>query len=249
MAAVGREALLDLFTEFEDCTRCPELSKSRNQVVLGSGSASASILVVGSAPDEEADYYGEPFLGASGQLLMSMIGNAMPKTEAIQEIEALTDEAEYFETLRDYLDRFVFWTTLVACRPPQRAPLTPEIKACVPRLVRTIYAVDPLVILALGKVPASRLLGKNVTIRNAQSELYDIRITSPSTGKPVRYPMVALPSPHQLMLNGRHDLVKHKKGDIYRSITQLMGVFELLESLRDHVGLPSVFPDTLSEEE
>ena len=46
----GKTALRLLYDEYDECQRCDLLCESRTQVVFGSGSATADILVGGEAP-------------------------------------------------------------------------------------------------------------------------------------------------------------------------------------------------------
>ena len=61
----GLKALVELSSTYEDCRICEKLCESRSQVVFGSGSSSASIMVIAEAPGEEEDAEGAPFLGQS----------------------------------------------------------------------------------------------------------------------------------------------------------------------------------------
>ena len=54
---------------------------------------------------------------------------------------------------------------IVKCRPPgNRNPEKTEIDSCKPFLVKQIKAINPKVIVALGKPSASTLLGRDVAI-------------------------------------------------------------------------------------
>lgn len=109
------------------CTRC-DLSLSRTQVVPGSGSASARLLLVGEAPGASEDRDGVPFVGASGKLLTSMLeAAAIPRGET-------------------------FIANVVRCRPPDnRNPKAREIRACSGWLAEQIRLVDPAIVVTLGR--------------------------------------------------------------------------------------------------
>lgn len=232
MGAYGRRALVELFEEYEDCDRCPVLCSSRRQIVFGSGSSSAPIVVVGEAPGNKEDEDGVTFVGDGGQLLMDMFAKAWPDDDVMVDLRRIDEDSTYFEKLREYLDKFVFWTNAALCHPPDnRDPTSQELKNCRSRLARAIYAVDPLLIIAAGKVPASVLLGKAVQITEKHGTIFDITIASPVTGDPVRYPMLATLHPAFLLREGDQKLVKRKKGKTYETIQDLRHGLALLEQL------------------
>ena len=87
------------------CSRCRAcvLGQTRTNVVFGTGSPTAEILLVGEGPGANEDQQGVPFVGRAGQLLddmLSIIG----------------------------LDRTkVYITNIVKCRPPEnRDPMNVE---------------------------------------------------------------------------------------------------------------------------
>jgi uracil-DNA glycosylase len=55
------------------CTRC-RLSQSRTQVVWAAGDLDSDLMFIGEAPGFHEDRLGEPFVGASGQLLDRLLG-------------------------------------------------------------------------------------------------------------------------------------------------------------------------------
>lgn len=146
-----------------ECERCPALVESRSRIVNGVGPADAPILFVGEAPGEQEDDEGEPFVGRSGQILD--------------------------EVLRDNgLDRSVVRiTNSVRCRPPEnRDPTTTERENCRPYLDAEIGAVDPSVVVTLGKVPSENLLDRSVAVTNeagtveavnVDGQVYDVLIS------------------------------------------------------------------------
>ncbi|MFB6103217.1 MAG: uracil-DNA glycosylase family protein [Haloplanus sp.] len=135
------------------CERCPALVESRSRIVNGVGPADADLLFVGEAPGADEDEQGEPFVGRSGSVL---------------------DDA-----LRDAgLDRSdVRITNCVRCRPPDnRDPHVEELDNCAPFLDREIEHVDPDLIVTLGKVPAERLLDRDVAITTETGSVVDARL-------------------------------------------------------------------------
>ena len=110
------------------CTLCP-LSAGRKNAVPGEGASGARLMFVGEGPGAEEDIQGRPFVGRAGQLL----------TKIIEAMKFRRDE--------------VYITNVVKCRPPSnRTPLRQEIGKCKPYLLAQIEAIQPEVIVTLGKV-------------------------------------------------------------------------------------------------
>ncbi len=121
--------------EIASCTRCP-LHGSRKNTVPGEGPPTARLMIIGEAPGAYEDETGRPFVGRSGELL----------TKLLSEIGISRDE--------------VFITSVLKCRPPRnRTPRQSEMAACMPHLHRQIEAIDPAVIMLVGGVAISALIG------------------------------------------------------------------------------------------
>lgn len=134
------------------CTACA-LCESRTQTVFGVGHPQAHWLVVGEAPGEEEDRQGEPFVGASGQLLDRMLAalNLSRKYEGSEGSE--DDEGSAAAAQRVYI------ANTLKCRPPRnRNPSAEEMAQCEPYLLRQIELLQPRVILAMGKFAVQALL-------------------------------------------------------------------------------------------
>mgnify|MGYP000135606649 FL=1 len=136
-----------------DCTRCEELCVSRSRIVNGVGATDAELLFVGEAPGAQEDAEGEPFVGRSGDVL----------TEALRD--------------RGLARRDVRITNCVRCRPPEnRDPTVEERENCREYLEAEIDAVDPAVVVTLGKVPSEHLLERSVAVTKEAGTLHDARI-------------------------------------------------------------------------
>ena len=121
-----RAELVELYREAQACARCP-LSKTRTNVVFGSGNADADLMFVGEAPGMHEDQQALPFVGRAGQLL----------TKLLEEI-GMSREA-------------VFIANVLQSRPPgNRDPQPDEIDACKPFLHRKIELIEPRVVCTLG---------------------------------------------------------------------------------------------------
>jgi DNA polymerase len=126
-----------------DCQSCG-LCGTRRQTVFGVGHERAHWMVVGEAPGEQEDQQGEPFVGAAGQLLDSML-RALQLTRAVDGPEPTSQRVYIANTLK--------------CRPPRnRNPEPAEMQACEPFLMRQIALVQPRLILAMGRFAVQALL-------------------------------------------------------------------------------------------
>ncbi len=124
---MGSERLLAIAEEVRVCVRCP-LSKRRTLAVPGEGNPLSDVLLVGEGPGAREDATGRPFVGPAGQLLDELL---------ISIGWARTD---------------VFVTNVVKCRPPaNRDPQPDEVAACGRYLDGQEAALDPVVIVTLGR--------------------------------------------------------------------------------------------------
>ena len=132
---MGPEALLAAVAlEVSGCTRCP-LHAGRTRTVPGEGNPLSDVLLVGEGPGAREDATGRPFVGPAGQLLDELL-------------RAIGWSREQ-----------VFIANVVKCRPPgNRDPEPEEISACRPYLDRQEAALDPAVIVTLGRHSLRRYL-------------------------------------------------------------------------------------------
>ena len=143
----GERPMLDeIRRELGDCKRC-KLCTGRKNIVFGVGSPRAELVFVGEGPGEQEDLQGVPFVGPAGELLTKMI------------------QAMGFS--RDQ----VYICNVVKCRPPgNRNPEPDEIAACEPFLRSQLLALQPKVIVALGKFAAQTLLRDSTPITRLRGQ-------------------------------------------------------------------------------
>lgn len=142
-------ALAQVADEVRGCTRCP-LAARRTRTVPGEGNVLSDVLLVGEGPGAREDATGRPFVGPAGQLL----------DELLASIGWQRDD--------------VFITNVVKCRPPgNRDPQPEEAAACAGYLDRQEQALDPAVIVTLGRhslqryLPGARIGGAHGRLRRA----------------------------------------------------------------------------------
>jgi len=128
------EVLAQVAKEVAVCTRCP-LHHSRKKAVPGEGPAHAEIMLIGEGPGFHENEQGRPFVGAAGQFLDQLLAQAGLKR---------TD---------------VWIGNVVKCRPPNnRDPLPEELAACDVYLERQIAAINPKIIITLGRFSMAKFM-------------------------------------------------------------------------------------------
>ena len=142
-----RTQLQTLKTQASVCTAC-DLAKTRANVVFGSGSATAQLVVVAEGPSAADNRTTLPFSGPAGDLL--------------DEVLAAND-----------LTRSQIWlTNIIKCRAASlkagvlknRPPKAAEIKACAKWLDGELTFIQPAVILCMGAPAAKALIHRSFRI-------------------------------------------------------------------------------------
>jgi DNA polymerase len=167
LASDEASAWAQLEAEVSVCTRCA-LSRSRTHTVFGVGNRHTELLLVGEAPGADEDAQGEPFVGRAGQLLNAILrGMRWPRPT-------------------------VFIANVLKCRPPgNRDPLPEEAACCTPYLHRQIALIQPLMILAVGRIAAQTLLGTDAPIGKLRGVVHRFG--------PRRTPLIATYHPSYLL--------------------------------------------------
>lgn len=144
------DSLDDLRALMGDCHRC-ELGDTRTMLVFGVGDPNARLMLVGEAPGKNEDLKGEPFVGAAGKLLDSLLdGIGLARKD-------------------------IYIANVLKSRPPgNRDPLPDEITACTPFLREQIRLVDPVVIATLGNFATRFMLGRPEGITKLRGHLFRV---------------------------------------------------------------------------
>lgn len=152
------DKLNELYLQSKDCLKC-SLGETRTNFVFGEGNPEAKIVIIGEAPGAEEDRLGRPFVGRSGQLLDKILAA----------IGFSRDD--------------VFICNIVKCRPPgNRNPQKDEIQSCLPWLEKQLEALEPKVLLLLGRVAANTLFENNESMGSMRGKIltwkgYDVVVT------------------------------------------------------------------------
>lgn len=126
------EELARIAAEVRACTAC-KLHRGTINAVPGEGPANAKIMLIGEAPGFHEDRQGRPFVGAAGKFLDELLALAGLRRSD------------------------VFIANVVKHRPPNnRDPEPDEIAACAGYLERQIAAINPRVIVTLGRFSMAR---------------------------------------------------------------------------------------------
>lgn len=121
-------------------------------LVFGTGNPNADLMIIGEAPGYNEDQQGEPFVGAAGQLLNKILG-------------AINFDRED-----------VYIANILKHRPPDnRNPTDEERHRSLPFLLRQIDLISPKVILCVGKVSGTTLLGKDQSLIEMRGQFYPFR--------------------------------------------------------------------------
>jgi DNA polymerase len=154
-----RDAILRMgWAELEEtvagCRACA-LHTTRTKTVFGVGDGNANWMFIGEGPGADEDALGEPFVGQAGRLLDNMLAALDLKRQVN-----------------------VYIANVVKCRPPaNRNPQPEEAQACEPFLQRQIDLVKPRLIVALGRVAALNLLGREASIASLRGQVLDYKGT------------------------------------------------------------------------
>ena len=160
----AQEAKTEL-TEAELIAQCSTLEELRNlceqsdalktdlegtNLVFGVGNPNADLMIIGEAPGFNEDKQGEPFVGQAGQLLDKIMS------------------AIKFERKDIYI------ANILKHRPPENRDPKPEERAkSLPYLLKQIELVNPKLILCVGRVSGTTLLGKDDSLKNMRSKFHE----------------------------------------------------------------------------
>ena len=139
------ETLQEVAKQVSVCEKC-SLHFSRKLAVPGEGPANSEIMFIGEGPGFYENEQGRPFVGQAGKLLDDLLAAIHLKRAD------------------------VFITNVVKCRPPgNRDPLPDELAACSDYLDRQIEAIQPRIIVTLGRYSMAKFL-PNARISNVHGQ-------------------------------------------------------------------------------
>jgi uracil-DNA glycosylase family protein len=149
-------SLDELQAEAKGCRACPLYSPA-TQTVFGEGPDDAPVMLVGEQPGDQEDLQGHPFVGPAGKVLRDLLDDAGLPVERCY----LTNAVKHFKFAQRGKRRIH--------QRPNRA----EASACHPWLAGELALLRPQVVVALGVVAASSLLGRSAVLRELRGRLLE----------------------------------------------------------------------------
>ena len=150
------QVLEEIGAEVRRCTAC-RLCEKRTKAVPGEGALKSGIMFIGEGPGFHEDRQGRPFVGQAGKLLEEMLAAVGLRREQ------------------------VYITNVVKCRPPgNRDPQPDEIAACNGYLDRQLAAIDPRIVVTLGRFSLARFFpGAKISAVHGEPKFADGRAFVP----------------------------------------------------------------------
>ena len=150
------QVLEEIGAEVRRCTAC-RLCEQRTKAVPGEGALKSGIMFIGEGPGFHEDRQGRPFVGQAGKLLEEMLAAVGLRREQ------------------------VYITNVVKCRPPgNRDPQPDEIAACNGYLDRQLAAIDPRIVVTLGRFSLARFFpGAKISAVHGEPKFADGRAYVP----------------------------------------------------------------------
>lgn len=152
---ISEAELLGNCTSLEElrsvCEKTEDLKTDleNTNLVFGVGNPKADLMIVGEAPGENEDLQGEPFVGKAGQLLDKIM-------EAI-----------------NFRRSDIYIANILKHRPPgNRDPKPAERSRSLPYLLKQIELVDPKIILCVGRISATTLLGEDRSLSSMRQKVH-----------------------------------------------------------------------------
>ncbi|WND02005.1 uracil-DNA glycosylase [Temperatibacter marinus] len=175
------EALLDAVKNFDG----GHIKRSARNTVFADGVVGAPIMFIGESPGQEEDRTGKPFLGSTAGTLFDKMINAI----------------DLDRQKNCYISNIVPW------RPIGKPVASPEMIAmCLPFVKRHIELAKPKIIIALGKIASSHLLGLEGSITRYRGKWQDLSLKDQTfAAMPLYHPAYLMKATH-LKKDAWHDL-------------------------------------------
>lgn len=199
-----------------------DLHQSRRNIVFGSGNPCAKLLIVTSAPTSGEDKAGS-----------HVTRDLMWLTKIYKRV---TRGRANLETTAEHMLKEIFIVSAVMCRPlhtegphegQERKPSNKEIKTCRPRLIDTIYAVDPWVIIGFGAQAIRALHGAKTGIDRAGKELSYIEVPG-MLGGLLRYSVLTAHGLEVAEAAGDYDYEEGKVASVLNALRRGLDIVALM---------------------
>lgn len=192
----------------KNCNKCINLCSSRTQVVVDKYTKSTAapwetktlpIMIIGEAPGETEDQVGMPFMGVSGKVL----------DQYLQQYD---------------LQNYSYVTNIVKCRPEKnRTPTLEEIRNCAPYLEQQIKALQPKVIVTLGKSAMAGLQTIGEIVDSKAINWKKSEVVSYFNFQETSYPVIPIYHPSYYLrqknvLGDKWDIFEHEYSAKFKTI-------------------------------
>ena len=143
----SRPTLKNLTEAVQGCRAC-DLWEGTTQAVMGEGSKSASLVLVGEQPGDREDLAGHPFVGPAGRMLdRGLERSGIPRDQVF-----ITNAVKHFRY------------KLRGKRRVHQKPDRWQVQACMPWLEAELAIVKPRALVCLGATAAQALIGPSVRV-------------------------------------------------------------------------------------
>jgi uracil-DNA glycosylase len=147
--------------------------QSGDRFVPGVGNPEADVVFVGEAPGATEHRTGRPFVGAAGKVL----------DELLKSVHLTREEV--------YITNAVHWRPVTG-QGKNRTPDPEEVQACRKYLLSEVRIISPNLLVTLGKVPLSAVLGERYRIGACHGRLYRAEDWEPARVLALYHPAVGV---------------------------------------------------------
>lgn len=153
----ARPTLGNLRTAAEDCRGC-DLYRHATQVVMGSGSRDAAVMLLGEQPGDREDLEGEPFVGPAGKVLDRALADA-----GIDPADTyVTNAVKHFR-----------WEGTRGKQRIHKSPTRAQVTACAPWLDAELAVLRPRGVVVLGGTAGKAVYGPSFRVGEQRGRLLD----------------------------------------------------------------------------
>lgn len=219
-------ALRELYQSCSDCQKCA-LHETRRNIVFGTGNPNADILFVCDYPTEAEDREGDHNTHDIKWVISAF------RDVVLQDRKIPMDEAAHIF----FSD--VFLVNALMCRPTiakgekageARDPKISELNACRERLMKTIYEVDPHIIISAGKFASIALLSTNKELPSRTGKVHHaFTVNVPGELRDVQYTAIGCHDPSFAQKIGDYD---DPNGAVSQFCSALRSAWGVLNNIR-----------------
>lgn len=153
----ARPTLGNLRTAADDCRGC-DLYRHATQVVMGSGSRDAAVMLLGEQPGDREDLEGEPFVGPAGKVLDRALADA-----GIDPADTyVTNAVKHFR-----------WEGTRGKQRIHKSPTRAQVTACAPWLDAELAVLRPRGVVVLGGTAGKAVYGPSFRVGEQRGRLLD----------------------------------------------------------------------------